>query len=202
VLKVGSLSSCYDVPGVEYAAPRMDGIGMMCLSSGPGEPRPGINTAKQGDCLTNRTAGNVRAVSCTDPAAVNRVLARFEDGSFLNDDCAKTPGSRSRQEWKVTFDSGLRDLGRKLVFCLAPKDEDPNSGVDAARVGDCLTKQGRDYKRVACDASAAQYQVLKRNDSTVIDPQIVCRTVRGATIGLRRSFGELFSGYVLCVGPQ
>jgi hypothetical protein len=204
VLKVGgSGTNCYDVPGVERAESRIDGIGQMCLSSGPGEPRPGVNTAQQGDCLTSRNAGDVRAVPCTDPGAVDRVLARVESGSYLNDDCAEVPGTRSTYEWKLTsINSRLSDLEWSLVFCLAPKDEDPNSSVDAAKVGDCLAQQGEDYTRVACDTPNARYRVLERYDSTVVDIQIACRYVQGATSGIKRSFGDLFAGYTLCLGPR
>jgi hypothetical protein len=202
VLEIADYGGCYDTPGGERAVPRIDGSGLMCVSSGPGVPRPGVNTAQRGDCLTTRTAGKAYPVPCTDPAAVDRVLARFERGSFLNDDCAKTPGSRFRYVWKLTSDSELRNFERKLVFCLAPKDEDPNSSADAARVGDCLSRPAKNYARVACDAPAAQYRVLERHDGSVFDIQVVCRAARGATTGIKRSFGDLLDGYVLCLGPR
>jgi hypothetical protein len=201
VLEVGgSGTDCYDVPGVERAESRIDAIGVMCLSSGPGEPRPGVNTAQQGDCLTSGSAGYVRAVPCTDPSAVNRVL-KVERGSYLNDDCEEVPGTRSTYEWKLTSDSRLSNFERALVFCLAPKDEDPNTSADAAQVGDCLAKRGEDYTRVACDAPGASHRVLARYNSTVVDTQIACRNVQGARSGIQRRVGDLFGGYTLCLGP-
>ncbi|WP_232665363.1 LppU/SCO3897 family protein [Pseudonocardia sp. TRM90224] len=203
-------NACYDVAGTTYSYYDSRVGGELCMGPKDVDPATAINVAKKDDCLTDVHAPapsadtvGVRKVDCGAPDAVHRVLAREERSSIsagLQQECSKVPGTTESYAWSLrkSGDAPLANLYTELVFCLAPKDADPNASADLAQAGDCLAESGDTYTRVGCGDPTARYRVLERNDSALLGVELACRSVEGATTGVQRKTSD-FSGYTLCL---
>lgn len=199
VLRVSDDGNCDDVDGVTattYVSPP----GSLCL--GPvGPPVRTPNLAVPGDCLSDTAGSDVRRVPCTDPAAVFRVLERTEEPDPFGDFCGGVRGSTASYVWKITSDAVPSSLIPGITLCLIEADRDPLASPDLAQVGDCLNEAAdEDRARVDCSAPEAEYRVLYREDTVLLDITSVCSGVPGVTSGVSRETG-LADGYTLCLGP-
>lgn len=206
--------NCYDVPGVtnRYRSGDVD----LCFGHRNVDPATAVNVAQPGDCLSeiDRTPTRpgqqsesprqtVRRVDCASSEAVYRVINRLQASNLLNfnDECADTPGTTATYTWWLHDDEAIAGIQNQIVFCLSPKDVDPQSSPDLAQVGDCLAtaSNSRDLVRVDCGDPQARYRVLHRDDNAALGAELACRRVPGTISHFHKPLG-LAKGYALCLG--
>lgn len=199
--------SCYDVPGVTDAY-RVSRGPELCIGPRNVDPATAVNTAQPGDCLTEINQADpdprrqsVRRVDCASPEAVYRVLDRVSGSSLKKDECASTPGTVVTYSWWLHSDNAIAGIQSERVFCLIPKDMDPQASPDLAQVGDCLgtTDRYNELVRVDCGDPKARYRVLHRDDNALLGGELACRGVRGTVSTYQKPKGD-FKAYALCLG--
>jgi hypothetical protein len=111
--------------------------------------RDSIDSAKVGDCASydsSKSDNPFKKVDCNDAAAQYTVL-QIVSGS---------------QECKTVAGAERSITSKGNEICMGKKDVDPNTAVNVAKAGDCLTIIGDDAVRVDCGSPKATHKVLKR----------------------------------------
>jgi hypothetical protein len=158
--------------------------------------RNSIDKASAGDCASYDSSNSdspFKKVDCTDASAQYTVLKVIGD----KDRCQDIAGA----ERSIT--SGSNQI------CFGKKGVNPDTAVNVAKAGDCLSIKGDDAIRVACGTPDATHKVLKRltniSDATVSN---ACDDVDGSVGAYTWSWQtedglslpSLTDDVVLCVG--
>ena len=175
------------------------GIGAASLFLLPGA----IGNADPGDCASfdrSNASDPYAVVRCGSPQASLTVLQVVEGEG----NCREVPGAtRSTIE---TSNNQNREI------CMGPKGVDPQTSVNIAQPGDCLTGTSGEEKRVPCTSPEAHLQILKRvNNVSTTQVSTTCDGVPNASSvyswtwdaddGTGPGIASYQTDAVFCLGP-